>query len=50
MKEKPSDEEILALLIGPTGGLRAPAFLSGKTLYVGFPKGGFEELSAASRK
>jgi hypothetical protein len=31
-------------MLGPTGNLRAPTFVIGKTLYVGFPKDGFEEL------
>ena len=35
-KDKPSDNDIAALLMGPTGNLRAPTVLSGDTLYVGF--------------
>jgi arsenate reductase-like glutaredoxin family protein len=35
-KDKPDDATILALLIGPTGNLRAPAAKVGKTLLVGF--------------
>src|SRR5262245_9033897 len=35
------DAEILALMLGPTGNLRAPTMRVGDTLYVGFPKGGF---------
>ncbi len=31
-------------MLGPTGNLRAPAFLAGGTLYVGFPREGFENL------
>lgn len=38
---KPGDKEILALMLGPTGRLRAPTMRVGDTLYVGFPKGGF---------
>ena len=37
-----SKEEILALMLGPTGNLRAPTLVVGETLYVGFPKEGFE--------
>ena len=37
-------EEILALMLGPTGNLRAPTLVVGDTLYVGFPKEGFEGL------
>lgn len=35
-KDKPSDEQLVALLIGPTGNLRAPTLKVGKTLLVGF--------------
>lgn len=33
---RPTDEEILAILIGPTGNLRAPTARVGKTMLVGF--------------
>jgi arsenate reductase-like glutaredoxin family protein len=36
MKDKPTDEQLAAALIGPTGRLRAPAAKVGKTLLVGF--------------
>jgi arsenate reductase-like glutaredoxin family protein len=36
MKDAPDDEALLAVLLGPTGNLRAPAALVGKTLVVGF--------------
>jgi arsenate reductase-like glutaredoxin family protein len=35
-KDKPGEAEILKLLLGPTGNLRAPALRVGKTLLVGF--------------
>lgn len=35
-REKPGDEALLKLLMGPSGNLRAPAIRSGKTLLVGF--------------
>jgi len=36
MGEHPSDEDVLALMLGPTGGLRAPVMRVGTTLVVGF--------------
>ena len=44
MKAKPDQEELLGLMLGRTGNLRAPTLRSGKTLFVGFPKGGFEAM------
>ncbi|MBK8268642.1 MAG: hypothetical protein IPK83_10225 [Planctomycetes bacterium] len=41
--DSPSDEEILKLLIGPTGNLRAPTVLKGRTLLVGFNEGAYRE-------
>lgn len=38
IKSKPTDEELLAVLMGPTGNLRAPTARIGKTLLVGFNK------------
>lgn len=35
-KDKPSQADILALIIGPTGNLRAPTFKKGRTLVVGY--------------
>jgi arsenate reductase-like glutaredoxin family protein len=35
-KQKPTDAELLALLLGPTGNLRAPTARIGKTLLIGF--------------
>jgi len=35
-KEKPSDEMLRSLLLGPTGKLRAPTLRVGRTLLVGF--------------
>jgi arsenate reductase-like glutaredoxin family protein len=34
--DRPSDDELLAVLIGPSGNLRAPAAVVGRTLVVGF--------------
>ena len=35
-KEDPSEAEVLKLILGPTGNLRAPTFVVGKKLIVGF--------------
>lgn len=43
-KERPDDEAILALIIGPTGNLRAPTSRVGKTLIVGFNEEAYEDL------
>jgi arsenate reductase-like glutaredoxin family protein len=44
LKDKPTDEEILALIMGPTGNLRAPAAKVGKTLLVGFSEEAYERV------
>ena len=33
---RPDDDELAALLLGPTGNLRAPTFKVGRTVLVGF--------------
>ena len=43
-KDKPSDEDLLAVLLGPTGNLRAPTARVGKTLLVGFNEGAYEKV------
>lgn len=43
-KEQASKEEIAAIILGPTGNLRAPAIKVGKTLIVGFNKETLNEL------
>jgi len=35
-KEKPSEAELLAVMLGPTGNLRAPTIKRGRTLLIGF--------------
>ncbi len=35
-KDRPDDEALLALMIGPTGTLRAPVLRVGKTMLIGF--------------
>jgi arsenate reductase-like glutaredoxin family protein len=45
-REKPDDAALLALILGPTGNLRAPTLRSGKTLIVGFDANTYRELLA----
>jgi arsenate reductase-like glutaredoxin family protein len=46
-KDSPSDEELVKLLLGPTGNLRAPTIRHGKQLFVGFNPDLYEsELTA----
>ena len=40
----PSDEEILAVVLGPSGNLRAPTLRVGKTLLVGFQESIYEKV------
>ena len=35
-KDRPTEEEVLKLILGPTGNLRAPTLRVGKKLVVGF--------------
>ncbi len=39
------DDALAERVLGRSGTLRAPAMRSGATMFVGFPRGGFEELS-----
>jgi arsenate reductase-like glutaredoxin family protein len=41
-KDPPDDEALAALLLGPTGNLKAPTILVGKTLIVGFNPTAYE--------
>lgn len=43
-KSAPTDEELAAVIMGPTGNLRAPTFLVGKTLLVGFNEAAYQEV------
>jgi len=36
VKDKPSEAELLAAMLGPTGNLRAPTIKRGRTLLIGF--------------
>ena len=43
--KKDFDEALfLAAALGRTGNLRAPSIVRGKSLYIGFPKEGFDSL------
>ena len=39
-----ADEDIAALIIGPSGNLRAPAFFVGKRLIIGFEEETYREV------
>ena len=43
-KAPPSDTDLLAVLLGPTGNLRAPTIRKGATLLVGFHEGTYDGL------
>ena len=43
-KDRPSDEDLLKLVLGPTGNLRAPTLRVGKTLVVGFHPEMYDEV------
>lgn len=43
-QDKPGKAQLLALLLGPTGGLRAPTLRKGRTLVVGFDAATYEKL------
>ena len=43
-KDKPTDKDLLAVMLGPTGNLRAPVVLRGKTVLVGFNQDVFDEV------
>lgn len=42
--ERPDDETLLGLLIGPSGKLRAPTLKIGKTMIVGFDQATYEKV------
>ncbi len=43
-KMRPANAELLALLLGPTGGLRAPTLRVGRTLLVGFHEDAYAKI------
>jgi arsenate reductase-like glutaredoxin family protein len=44
VKERPDDEALIKVMLGPTGNLRAPTIRKGKTLLVGFHGDTFADL------
>jgi arsenate reductase-like glutaredoxin family protein len=42
--DRPSDDDLLAVLLGPSGNLRAPAAVAGRTLVVGFNEDEYRKL------
>ena len=44
MRTNPSDDEVAALVVGPSGNLRAPTLRRGKTLLVGFDGATYDTL------
>ena len=45
-RSPPSDAELAAVIMGPTGNLRAPALKVGTTLLVGFNEEAYDRLLA----
>ena len=43
-KDAPSDDDILSLVIGPSGWLRAPTWRRGKTVMVGFNEEAYDGI------
>ena len=43
-QQKPPGKELAALLLGPTGNLRAPTFRTGRTLVVGFNEEAYKDV------
>ena len=43
-REKPPRAELLSLLLGPTGNLRAPTLRKGRKLIVGFDEATYKQL------
>ena len=42
-KNRPDDDTLVALMLGPTGNLRAPTMKVGKTMLVGFNQESYAE-------
>lgn len=43
-RDKPDDETLTKLIVGPSGNLRAPTLRKGKTLVVGFHRETYESI------
>ncbi len=50
MRARPSNEEVLGVMLGPTGGLRAPTMRVGTTLVVGFDPEVYTEVLGLGTK
>lgn len=48
-KDKPSNQVIEKLMLGPTGNLRAPTIRKGKTILVGFNEEAYEKVLVKSK-
>ena len=44
MADQPDDDALCAVLLGPSGGLRAPTIRKGKTLLVGFSEDSYGQV------
>ena len=42
-KDRPTDDELSAAILGPTGNLKAPTIRQGKSLFVGFDEALFAD-------
>jgi arsenate reductase-like glutaredoxin family protein len=42
--DKPSDDELLAVMLGPTGNMRAPTLRKGRRLLVGYNESSYKEV------
>jgi hypothetical protein len=42
-KSPPTDDELLAVILGPTGNLKAPTLRLGQTLLVGFSEEAYKQ-------
>lgn len=47
MNESVDDEKLLAVMLGPTGNLRAPTLVRGKTVIVGFNEDAYNQILAS---
>jgi len=47
-KERPSNEALLSLILGPSGDLRAPTLRVGRTLMVGFDQATYDRCFGES--
>ena len=43
-KDRPDEETLVGLLLGPTGNLRAPTIRHGRTLLIGFDENAYSQV------